>query len=125
MDMNSIAQHAVPKGNGQSELPRAQPTIASSFVVRYVPPARSVISRADSPGSVMRPFSGSSPGAMPCLRPMIESGFSNLCEGIHRGAILLEKTFTSHARIVGHDESSDDNHRLRIRRISSGETARN
>jgi len=32
--MNSIAQHAVPNGSGQRELPRAHPTSVSSFVVR-------------------------------------------------------------------------------------------
>src|SRR5687768_16366718 len=81
IDMNSIAQQAVPNGRGQSELPRAQLSIASSFVVRYVP-ARSSTSRSDSPGSVIRPFSGPSPGATPALRGMMDSEFSNFCTGI-------------------------------------------
>ncbi len=74
--MNSIAQHAVPKGSGHNELPRAQFTTVSSLVVRYVAPARSSTSRSASPGRVISPFSAPSPGATPGLRGMIESFLS-------------------------------------------------
>src|SRR5207253_635938 len=98
--MNSMAQHAVPKGRGQSELPRAQSTTLSTRVVRYVAPARSSTSRADSPGRVMSPFSAPSPGATPALRGMMELGFSIFWMGISAarnagGFYELEKRFTS------------------------------
>ncbi len=79
--MNSIAQQAVPNGSGHSELPRAQSTTASSFVVRYVPLPRSSTSRSASPGRVIRPFSAPWPGATPALRGMIESARSIVLTG--------------------------------------------
>src|ERR1051325_3199778 len=99
--MNSMAQHAVPNGSGHSELPRAQLTIVSSVVVRYVPPARSWISRSASPGSVSSPLSGPSPGGRPGLRGMIDPGLSMRSMGMEvccRGraeSYGLEKVFTS------------------------------
>src|SRR5205085_9842431 len=104
--MNSIAQHAVPNGSGQSELPRAQSTTFSSFVVRYVAPARSSSSRSDSPGSVMSPFSAPSPGATPALRGMIDAGFSIFWMGmtyVCSGRILMQSP--EHREIVKADEA--------------------
>src|SRR5262249_7477702 len=88
------------KGRGHSELPRAHPIIVSSFVVRYVPPARSVISRSASPGRVISPFSGSSLGGAPGLRAMMDSGLSIRLTGMlrHREAAEVygfEKFFTT------------------------------
>src|SRR5947208_16155307 len=82
--MNSMAQQAVPNGSGQSELPRAQLTIVSSVVVRYVPPARSSVSFSASPGRVISPFSAPSPGATPGLRGMMVSGCCTFSVGITR-----------------------------------------
>src|ERR1051326_4949914 len=87
--MNSIAQHAVPNGSGQSELPRAQFTIVSTLEVRYVAPASSSISRSDSPGSVISPFSACSPGTLPGLRATIELVGLSMSVGILGGPAIL------------------------------------